>query len=246
MNSLHASYRRIAPVALALCVLLPGCATPQRPDPMEAMNRKVFAFNESVDKAVLAPVARGYVRTVPDPVRRSVGNVLANPMDIGSALNLFLQGRPIDGLSDVARVATNTTVGVLGIFDVATPLGLARHGEDFGQTLGRWGFNPGAYVVWPLLGPSSVRESVAIPVDLVSSPSFGVAAMPLQFVHTRSTLLSVTSMLDDIALDRYLFVRDAYLQRRQSLVHDGNPPNDSTAVSPARPDSFNPQDLADE
>lgn len=207
---------------------------------MEAMNRKVFAFNEAVDDAVLAPVARGYVKVLPSPVRTGIGNVFANPKDIGSALNLFLQGRLSDGFVDLARFGTNTTLGVLGIFDVATPLGLPRHSEDFGQTLGRWGFDAGAYVVWPLLGPSTVRESAAMPVDFVSSPSFGVAAMPLQFTQTRSTLLSATSMLDDIALDRYLFVRDAYLQRRRSLVLDGNQPDGATAAGAAEPESSQP------
>ncbi len=210
------------------------------------MNRKTFSFNDALDKAVLAPVARGYVKVVPAPVRASVGNVFANPQDIGSAINLFLQGRPVDGLSDIARFGTNTTVGVLGIFDVATGWGLPRHREDFGQTLGRWGMSSGAYVVWPLLGPSALRESLAIPVDFVASPNFGVAAMPLQLTNTRSTLLSASSMLDEVALDRYLFVRDAYLQRRQNLVHNGNPPDNAAATAAVDSTSFNPEDPEDE
>lgn len=188
------------------------------------MNRQVFAFNDALDEAVLAPVARGYTKVVPAPVRNSVGNVFSNPLDVGSSINLFLQGRPVDGMSDMARFGVNTTVGVLGIFDVATPLGMRRHGEDFGQTLGRWGLGPGAYVVWPLLGSSALRDSSAIPMDYVTSPRFGLAATPLQITQTRSTLLSASSMLDEVALDRYLLVRDVYLQRRQCLVHDGNPP----------------------
>ncbi len=128
---------------------------------------------------------RGYVRVVPQLVRTGIGHVLANPKDLGSALNLLLQGRVVDGLSDVARFGVNTTVGVLGVFDVATPLDLPRHGEDFGQTLGRWGIGPGAYIVWPLLGPSSLRETAALPVDYMASPSLGPAALPLEMTSAR-------------------------------------------------------------
>ena len=239
--------RRIAAAAALLCgLLLAGCATPQRPDPLEAMNRRVFAFNDALDEAVLAPVARGYARVVPAKVRHSVGNVFSNPLDVGSAINLFLQGRPIDGLSDLARFGVNTTVGVFGIFDPATPWGMPRHGEDFGQTLGRWGVGPGAYVVWPLLGPSALRDSLAMPVDYVTSPRFELAATPLQVTQARSSLLSASSMLDEVALDRYLFVRDFYLQRRQSLVYDGNPPLSTLTSADADSSFSNPQVTKDE
>lgn len=240
--------RRIAAAAALFCgLLLAGCATPQRADPLEAMNRRVFAFNDALDEAVLAPVARGYARVVSAPVRHGVGNVFANPLDVGSAINLFLQGRPIDGLSDLARFGINSTVGVFGIFDPATPWGMPRHGEDFGQTLGRWGVGPGAYVVWPLLGPSALRDSLAMPVDYVTSPRFELAATPLQITQARSSLLSASSVLDAVALDRYLFVRDFYLQRRQSLVHDGHPPASTSANADAGSfSSSNPQVPKDE
>jgi phospholipid-binding lipoprotein MlaA len=189
------------------------------------MNRKVFGFNETVDKAVMAPVARGYERVVPEPVRGGVRNFFANPRDLGSGVNLVLQGRPKEGLSDLARVATNTTVGLLGVFDVATPLGLPRQSADLGQTLGRWGVGSGAYVVLPLMGPSTVRDTANIPVDMmltpqtfVSSGALGGSLTVLQFASKRADLLPATRLLDDVALDRYLLVRDTYLQRRQSLV----------------------------
>ena len=236
---------KAAPIlSVVAALLLGGCATPQRPDPLEAMNRKVFGLNETIDKAVMAPVARGYERVVPEPVRGGVRNFFANPRDLGSGVNLVLQGRPKEGLTDLARVATNTTVGVLGVFDVATPLGLPRHSADLGQTLGRWGVGSGAYVVLPLLGPSTVRDTANVPVDMaltpqnfVSNSALGGGLSALQFASKRADLLPATRLLDDAALDRYLFVRDTYLQRRQSLVLGASQPersddgsNDSVAT----------------
>jgi phospholipid-binding lipoprotein MlaA len=232
---------------LAAVALLTGCATVQQPDPLEPLNRRIFAFNEAVDDAVLRPVAQGYERVVPAPVRNSVTNFFANPRDLISAINLALQGRPSDAASDVLRFSTNTVFGLLGLFDVATPLGMARHGEDFGLTFGRWGFGPGAYVVWPLLGPHTVRESIGIPIELLAAPqtlsndmalSAGLTA--LEITDTRARLLPATDLLDGIALDRYLFVRDAYLQRRASLISNGAPPDDAATESAVTPSSFQP------
>jgi len=237
---------RAAPILSVIgALLLAGCATPQRPDPLEAMNRKVFGFNESVDKVVMAPVARGYERVVPEPVRGGVRNFFANPKDLGAGVNLVLQGRPNEGLTDLARVATNTTVGLLGIFDVATSMGLPRHSADLGQTLGRWGVGSGAYIVWPLLGSSTMRDTANIPVDMALAPQGFVSngalsggLSVLQFASKRADALPATRLLDDVALDRYLFVRDTYLQRRQSLVIGALPPeriNDNSAAEPAAP-----------
>ncbi|MEX8519571.1 MAG: VacJ family lipoprotein [Leptothrix sp. (in: b-proteobacteria)] len=219
--------------------LLVGCATAQKPDPLEPLNRKVFAFNEAVDQAVLKPVATVYHDVVPSPVRRGVGNFFYNVKDVWSAVNLVLQGRPVDGLRDLARFGTNTVFGVFGFIDVATDLGLERHGEDFGQTLGRWGLGPGAYIVWPILGPSSVRDSVALPIEYQITPETWITPATTSYlfsatklVNTRSDLLSATSMLDDISLDKYTFVRSAYLQRRRSLVYDGNPPDEEPLDGP--------------
>lgn len=229
-------------VLTALLPVLAGCATARQPDPLEPWNRGVFRFNEAVDGAVLAPLARGYARAVPTGVQTSLGNFFANPQDIGSAANLLLQGRPGAAASDLARVALNTTVGVLGLFDVATPMGLARHGADTGQTLGRWGLGAGAYIVWPLLGPSTARDTAGLPVDLLlapqtlaSSTSVRNGLTVLQATQARAELLPATQVIDRIALDKYLFVRDAYLQHRRALVHGeaqvlGDAPPDSAAA----------------
>lgn len=217
-------------IVLSATVLV-GCATPRRPDPLEPVNRKVFAFNDAVDGAVLRPVATAYRNTVPAPLRAGVGNFFSNIRDLWSAVNLTLQGRPVDGVRDVARFGANTVFGVFGFFDVATGLGLERHGEDFGQTLGRWGFGPGAYIVWPILGPSSVRDSVGLPIELQIAPQTWISTDSLRYsltatsvINTRANLLGATGLLDDIALDKYVSVRNAYLQRRRTLVYDGDPP----------------------
>ena len=233
--------------AALVLVLLQGCASssqlaaaPSRPDidPWENWNRKVFSFNDDIDHAVVKPTAKAYRQIVPQFVRSGVGNFFGNFTDVWSALNNFLQGKGEHGFNDVMRVGTNTVFGIFGFFDVATEAGLERTGEDFGQTLGVWGVPPGPYIVWPLLGPSSVRESLAMPLDRVVTPAlivnrstaqFGVTV--LQVVNLRANLLSASSLMDDVALDRYSFLRDAYLQRRRSLVYDGDPPE-----TPPEPD----------
>lgn len=222
---------------LAALVLTAGCATVHNPDPLESLNRKTFALNERVDSAVLAPVARAYTRVVPAPVRTGVGNVFSNTKDLWSAVNLGLQGRPVDGASDVLRFGTNTVFGVLGVFDVATKVGLEKHGEDFGQTLGVWGVGPGAYLVLPLLGPSSLRDTVSLPLDAMgtvplngSDVALGNSLAALKLADGRAKALPMTDMLDQIALDKYLFVRDAWLQRRKSLVDNNKLPPQQTAT----------------
>lgn len=219
---------------LVAAALLAGCATTgsgNRADPWEGWNRKVYAFNEGLDTAVLRPVATTYRDVVPEPVRTGVTNVFAHLGDVWSAVNNMLQGKPGNGLRDVMRFGTNTLFGLFGIFDVAAEAGLERQGEDFGQTLGVWGVGAGPYIVWPVLGPSSLRESVALPLEMQVSPTLytddrgtQVGVTLLQVVNTRANLLGATRMLDDIALDKYSFVRDGYLQRRRSLVYDGDPP----------------------
>jgi len=219
-------------LAALLCVstALGGCATAQRPDPLEPMNRKIFGFNEVVDDNLLKPVATAYRKVVPSPVRTGVTNFFSNLADPWSAANLFLQGRVKDGLSDVGRFGANTVAGGLGFFDVATGWGLPRHGEDFGQTLGVWGVDSGAYLVLPLLGPSTTRDTASLPIDFMARPQgqigdAGVAngLTVLELVNRRANLLQAGQLLDDIALDKYTFMRDTFLQRRQSLVNDANP-----------------------
>lgn len=221
--------------------LLTGCATTgkapptaaQKVDPWENWNRKVYAFNDTLDEAVLQPVATTYTKVVPQPVRRGFSNFVGNFGDVWSGLNNLLQGKVADGLSDFVRVGTNTLFGLGGFLDVAGEMGIDRHNEDLGQTLGAWGMAPGPYVVWPLLGPSTLRDSLAMPVDRSISPALAIhneaakyTVTGLQLVNERAGLLAATGMLGDIALDKYSFVRDAYLQRRRSLVYDGEVPEE--------------------
>lgn len=207
---------------------------PSPADPWEPFNRKVFAFNEGLDRAILKPVATTYQRHTPNVVQSGVGNFMSNLRDVWSTVNLFLQFKPRAGLEMSARVLINSTLGIYGLIDWATPAGLDRRTEDFGQTLGRWGMGSGPYLVLPLLGPSTLRDASAYLVgdrhgDLlgeltpVSHRNVGVG---LRVIDQRARLLSAGNTVDAIALDRYGFVREAYLQRRRFQVHDGNPPPD--------------------
>jgi len=209
-------------------------------DPWENWNRKVFAFNDRIDSAVLKPLAEGYRSAVPHPVRTGIDNVLGNLGDIGSTANQFLQGKVQDGVEMGMRVLVNTIFGLGGVLDVATEARLTRRSEDFGQTLGHWGVGSGPFVVLPLLGPSSLRDAVALPVDLQYAPSalaqtsagrYSITA--LSVINARSNLLSTTQLLDTAALDRYSFMRDAWLQRRLDQVYDGAPPEEKREDEPA-------------
>jgi len=215
-------------------------------DPWESFNRKVYAFNDMIDEAVLKPVATAYRDVVPQIVRTGVNNVLGNIGDIWSAANHLLQGKLQDGLEMGMRVATNTFFGLGGLLDPATGLGLTRRSEDFGQTLGRWGVGTGPYLVLPFLGPSTVRDSAGLVVDrsanssilpLSSNEQYGVSA--LELLSVRAGLLGATQLLDQVALDRYSFLRDAYLARRRDAVYDGAAPmevfEDDAAEPPAKP-----------
>jgi phospholipid-binding lipoprotein MlaA len=233
---------RVAAAALALAVVA-GCATAPVPgvvdrhtagpkDPYEPFNRKVFAFNDTLDTYALKPVATAYTKVVPSPIRTGVHNFFGNFSDAWSAVNQLLQGKPADAGSMTLRVLTNTTIGIGGIFDPATSLGLERKSEDLGQTLGVWGLEPGPYLVLPLFGSSDVRDALALPADTYVSPSLLVAPKywkevaidAVGVVDTRAGLLGASQMLDELAFDRYTFMRDAYITRRRSLVYDGNPP----------------------
>jgi phospholipid-binding lipoprotein MlaA len=199
----------------------------QRLDPWESWNRKVFAFNEKLDETVLKPVATAYSEIVPAPIRTGIDNFFGNIGDAWSAVNLLLQGRFKAGVEQGMRFAVNSTFGLAGVLDVATEAGLEKNSQDFGKTLGKWGMGTGAYIVWPVFGPSSVRDSLALPIDWQASPAVvfddgrkKVAITALNLINTRANFLRAGEMLEGIALDKYTFYRDAYLQRRGSFDDD--------------------------
>lgn len=210
----------------------PAARPVSKKDPFEGFNRKVFGFNESLDAALLKPVAQAYHDVVPEYFRTLVTNVIGNVADAWSAVNHLLQGKVESGLQMGFRFFLNSTLGFAGLLDIGTEIGLEKQPEDFGQTLGKWGVSAGPYVVLPVLGPSTVRDTAALPLDLQATPASVidsntatvVGVTGLQVVNARANLLGASRVLDDIALDKYSFLRDAYLARRQSQVYDGNPP----------------------
>jgi len=209
-------------------------------DPFEGFNRSVFAFNETVDLALLKPLAMAYKAAVPSPVRTGVDNVFGNVGDAWSVVNHLLQGRVKSALEMTVRVTTNTVFGLGGLFDLASDAGLERQSEDMGQTLGKWGFGPGPYLVLPFYGASSLRDAVVLPLDrkaslpgVVHDGSYRWGLTTLELVHNRADLLSATSLLEQVALDKYSFVRDSYLARRRNQVFDGNPPEEPEDDEPA-------------
>jgi phospholipid-binding lipoprotein MlaA len=227
--------RRWITTAILACVLVSGCATVPagKRDPrdrFERANRSVYKFNTALDHAILRPVARTYVRVTPAGARRCVVNFLGNLTYPTTIVNDVLQGKLRDGLSDSARFGINTVAGIGGLFDPASHWNFDRHDEDFGQTLGKWGVPSGPYLMLPLLGPSTVRDSPARVVDRFTNPegyitdtaaTVGLAVSTV--VNARAGLLSSDALVDG-AYDPYAFVRDAWLQRREYKVRDGNVP----------------------
>ena len=237
---------------LALCLMVvatgvvTGCAstrsamdsaraTASEMDPFESVNRVIYTVNDKVDRAVFKPLAQGYEFVLPVQVRACVSNVFGNIADVPASLNNFLQGKFRDGGSDLCRVGVNTTVGVLGCFDIATRWGFDKHNEDFGQTLGVWGVPSGPYLVLPLFGPSTVRDASALLVDSQTDLTRYINDIPVRnisygvrLVDKRAAALDTTNFIDNAALDPYVFVRDAYLARRRSLVLDGKSPPAAT------------------
>jgi phospholipid-binding lipoprotein MlaA len=243
--------RALAATTLALSlVVLAGCATVAHPnprDPWEGFNRHAYNFNEGLDRIVLKPVATLYRDKVPPLVRTSVSNFFGNLGDAWSAVNSLLQFRLQDAEENLARFHLNTMFGVFGLFDLASDLNIERHREDFGQTLGRWGVPPGPYVVLPLLGPSTLRDAAARPVDmhydLVTkiSPEYARdLTWVVRTVDQRSNLLRVGSLLEEAALDKYAFTRDAYLQRRKSEVFDREEDRERETPPPLPDESLEP------
>jgi phospholipid-binding lipoprotein MlaA len=225
-------FRALLACALLSLTMLGGCASTGNPrDPLEPLNRGIYQFNEVVDNVVLKPAAEVYRGVLPQFVRTGVSNFFSNINDVIVALNNLLQGKLLDAVSDVGRIAINTTVGLLGVLDVATHVGLEKHDEDFGQTLGYWGIGDGPYLVLPLFGPKNLRDTVGLFVDYKTDLITYVdptrdrnILRGVRLINRRSELLDTSKILETAALDPYEFVRDAYLQRRSNLVHDGSPP----------------------
>jgi phospholipid-binding lipoprotein MlaA len=225
---------RAAPLVLSIlfaagCASAPGRTTNQ--DPYEGFNRGVYKFNDTLDRAALKPIAKGYRKVTPGFVRSGIGNVLSNLEYPGTFVNQFLQGKWVLGFRDTGRFLINSTLGVAGIFDVATPLGLEKNDEDFGQTLAFWGVSSGPFINLPLLGPSSVRDAPMRALDFLTNP-LQYAEIPWEaewgqrvigIVHSRSELLPLDETLQR-TYDPYAFIRDAWTQQREFNVFDGNPP----------------------
>jgi phospholipid-binding lipoprotein MlaA len=234
MTALTTRLRISIVLGLFSLALLGGCASTNNPrDPLEPLNRAVYKLNDGLDKVLLKPVATVYKTVLPQFVRTGVTNFYNNLYDVLTALNNLLQGKVGDAVSDIGRIAVNTTVGLAGFIDVATEVGLEKHKEDFGQTLGRWGINSGPYLQIPFFGPSSFRDGVGSAVDFKLDPIRLIwrnhmrtrnSVWALYIINLRANLLDSTKILDEAALDPYEFQRDAYLQRRRNLVYDGNPP----------------------
>lgn len=251
--------QRVGLLVLSLAVLA-GCATAPLAerdpgDRFEAANRKVHAFNDGLDTAILRPVSSAWLEGVPEPARNATSRFFDNLLYLDTILNGFLQGKLKQGFSDLARFGVNSTVGLLGIFDVATPMGLPQHKEDFGQTLAVWGAGSGEYLVYPLIGPSGVRDTGGVVVSLLTNPIVYAAApvaIPLgllNIVDTRARKQGFVQFRDQAALDSYIFTRESYLQSRVFQIYDGHPPMQAfeafeDVAQPTEPASPGPDDAA--
>ena len=229
---------RLSPVLLALSLMLvSGCASVPGPanenDPLESYNRAMFAFNDGLDKAILKPVAETYQDNIPQPVQTGVSNFFSNIDDIFVVINDLLQFKFAQAASDLTRLTLNSTIGLAGLIDIATPMDLPKHNEDLGQTLAVWGFGDGPYIILPLLGPSTLRDTTGSfitaphhPVNDIEDTEDYWATVALMTIDTRVKLLDASKLVEEAALDRYSFIRDAYLQNRLNVIHDGNPPRE--------------------
>ncbi len=231
-----------AAVLVLIIIMLPGCATTgqqettsstqDNEDPLEPVNRASFTFNETLDQYIMKPIASGYVQVTPKLARSGVTNFFNNLSYLNVMINSFLQGKIDDGLSDMTRFIFNSTIGLGGLVDVATPMGLERHNEDTGQTLAVWGAEQGPYLYLPIFGPDTVRDIPNRATSYLLNPLTyvsGTILLPvtaLNVINQRANLIEATNFRDEAAVDTYTFTREAYLQRRNYLIHDGNPPTE--------------------
>jgi phospholipid-binding lipoprotein MlaA len=221
-------------VLLAACAALAGCASNPK-DPLEPFNRAAFDFNEKVDNAVAKPVAKAYVAITPSPVRAGLTNFINNLGDVTSSANCLLQAKGQCAAENFMRFGMNSVFGIFGILDIASEAGIARTREDFGQTLGRWGVPTGPYIMMPIAGPTTLRDLAASRIDAVKAidplkdlnePNGKRALGVIGSVNSRANSLGRLDLLGDIALDRYTFVRDAFMQKRRNDTYDGRPPEE--------------------
>lgn len=233
---------RLARVTVcAAALLLAGCATQHPPaapedrspaDPWEPLNRRIHAFNNNVDRISFKPLARGYEALFPAPMRRGINNFSRNLLGPLFIINNFLQGKVQRGFSETGRFLANSTWGILGFVDVGKDLGMVTYREDFGQTLATWGVPDGPYVVVPILGPRTLRDATMIPLNFAADPTFWIqddvtrwSLYLVRAVDVRAQLFAAEALMED-SYDRYLTVRESYLQNRRFLIFDGNPPED--------------------
>lgn len=218
-------------VALSACASIPDDQRSED-DPWEAMNRPLYSLNTNVDKFTLKPLAKGYEKVLPRPVRKGITNFMKNLGTPRSVVNNFLQGKPARGFSELGRFVFNSTLGIGGLIDVATMAGIERHYEDFGQTAAVWGVPKGPYVMLPFIGPQTLRHAVLLPLEIVSGPLYHYNNTSvrdklyiLRAIELRARLFPAEKLLDD-SKDRYVTLRESYLQYREYEIHDGNPPED--------------------
>ncbi len=233
INQFLKSFVVLTVLALSACASIQQTERVAKIDPFERVNRAVFSFNEVADDYVIKPAAEAYKFVLPEFVRTGVTNFFSNINDVLIAANNLLQGKPSNAASDIGRFLVNSTIGILGFFDVATDMGLDKNREDFGQTLAVWGVGDGPYVVLPFFGPSNVRDTVGLVVDIETDFMINtnklnsdekVAVNGLRIINRRADLLDAGQLLEDAAFDKYSFLRDGYMQRRRSQIYDGEPP----------------------
>jgi phospholipid-binding lipoprotein MlaA len=212
--------------AVAISAALTGCATSTPHDPFEGYNRAMFEFNDRLDQAVLKPTAIAYRDTAPEPLQIAIANFFENLSDVWTGANNLLQGKVEDGLNDFMRFSVNSTLGLGGLIDIGSAAGIPKHKQDFGTTLGVWGVPSGPYVVLPLMGPSTVRDTAALPADFQADPWSYVdpartryIGSAVRLVDKRASVLDAFNLIEEAALDRYEFIRDGFLQRRENKIN---------------------------
>ncbi|MBF1166375.1 MAG: VacJ family lipoprotein [Dechloromonas agitata] len=231
LSGMRKTWQWAASGLLALACMGGALAEENPHDPYEGFNRSMFAVHEVIDQYAVKPVAQVYDNVAPLPVKAGVGNFFGNVGDLWVGVNSALQGKFGDAGVDLGRLLVNSTVGIFGLFDVASELGLERHDEDFGQTMAVWGVDGGGYLFWPVIGSRTVRDTFGWGVDLMADPVGYVDSVPVRnslrglcIVDIRASLLPADKVVEEAALDKYAYIRDAYLQRRRNQIFDGRPP----------------------